>query len=167
MLTPMEIQNHEFKKGFRGYSEEDVNDFMGKIAGDYEILFRDNREMKEVIEQLREKLAHYEQMESTMNSTLMLAQETAENVKVAARKEAELIVQAAEQEKQTMLRSTAQSIRDGQDNYEKLRTEVSVFRAKMKSLLEAQLQMMDEIVMPEYTVVKEGAKEEISEAAEA
>lgn len=36
MLTPMDIHNKEFKRGFRGYSEEDVDAFMNNIAGDYE-----------------------------------------------------------------------------------------------------------------------------------
>ena len=35
MLTPMDIHNKEFKRGFRGYSEEDVDAFMNNIAGDY------------------------------------------------------------------------------------------------------------------------------------
>lgn len=36
MLTPMDIHNKEFKRGFRGYSEEDVDAFMNNIASDYE-----------------------------------------------------------------------------------------------------------------------------------
>ena len=31
MLTPMDIHNKEFKRGFRGYSEEDVDAFMNNL----------------------------------------------------------------------------------------------------------------------------------------
>lgn len=41
MLTPMDIHNKEFKRGFRGYSEEDVDAFMNNIAGDYEKVYRE------------------------------------------------------------------------------------------------------------------------------
>lgn len=149
MLNPMEIQNKEFKKSFRGYCEEEVNDFMMQIANDYEIVFRDNREMKEVIEQLREKIAHYEKMESTMTSTLMMAQETAENLKAAARMEADLIKQAAEQEKQALIRDTEQALRDGQERYERIRQDVAVFRAKMESLLNSHQKLLQEMELPE------------------
>ncbi len=150
MITPMDLHNREFKVGFRGYEKDDVDAFMSQLASDYEVVFRDNREMKEVIEQLRDKLAQYEQMEQTMNNTLVLAQETAENVKAAARKEAELIVQSAEQQKAHMIQNTAKSIRDGQARYEVIRNDVAVFRAKMESLLKSQLQLLDGIELPEY-----------------
>ena len=47
MLTPMDIHNKEFKRVFRGYSEEDVDAFMNNIAGDYEKVYREYCELKE------------------------------------------------------------------------------------------------------------------------
>ena len=41
MLTPMDIHNKEFKKGFRGYAEEDVDTFMESLATDYEKVYRE------------------------------------------------------------------------------------------------------------------------------
>lgn len=157
MITPMDIHNREFKKGFRGYAEEDVDAFMTQIASDYEVVFRDNREMKEAIEQLREKLTQYEQMESTMNNTLVLAQETAENVRASARKEAELIVQTAELQKNNMLQETLRSLRDGQEKYEMIRNDVAVFRAKMESLLKSHQQLLDQTELPACRVDAIGA----------
>ena len=89
MLTPMDIHNREFKKGFRGYSEEDVDTFMDQLAVDYEKVYREYCEMKETTEKMKDKLGQYEKMESTMNSTLMLAQETAENAGAVAEVAAE------------------------------------------------------------------------------
>ncbi len=169
MITPMDIHNREFTKGFRGYVVEEVDTFLTQVASDYEAVFRDNREMKETIEQLREKLAHYEQMESTMNNTLVLAQETAENVKAAARKEADLIIQGAEQQKQHMVRDTAHSLREGQEKYDSIRNDVAVFRAKMESLLQSQLQLLNQIELPEgriNTLDKDGADLNANELAE-
>ena len=41
-------------------------------------VYREYCEIKEKCEKLQDKLSQYEKMESTMNSTLMLAQQTAE-----------------------------------------------------------------------------------------
>ena len=95
MLTPMDIHNTTFSKGLRGYAQEEVEQFLEEVVNDYEKIYREHREMEEETDMLRTKLKNYETMETTMTSTLMMAQETAENVKVNARKEAELIIAKA------------------------------------------------------------------------
>ncbi len=40
MLTPIEIENKEFKKGLRGYRDEEVDEFLDIIKEDYESLCR-------------------------------------------------------------------------------------------------------------------------------
>ena len=117
MLTPMDIHNKTFSKGLRGYAQEEVEQFMEEVVNDYEKIYREHREMQEETDMLRTKLKNYETMETTMTSTLMMAQETAENVKVNARKEAELIIAKAETEKEQMLRDTADSLRNAQEQY--------------------------------------------------
>ena len=146
MLTPMDIHNKTFSKGLRGYAQEEVEQFMEEVVNDYEKIYREHREMQEETDMLRTKLKNYEMMETTMTSTLMMAQETAENVKVNARKEAELIIAKAETEKEQMLRDTADSLRNAQEQYNQIMADISVFRAKLRSLLESQLELVDTMV---------------------
>lgn len=146
MLTPMDIHNKTFSKGLRGYAQEEVEQFMEEVVNDYEKIYREHREMQEETDMLRTKLKNYETMETTMTSTLMMAQETAENVKVNARKEAELIITKAETEKEQMLRDTADSLRNAQEQYNQIMADISVFRAKLRSLLESQLELVDTMV---------------------
>lgn len=147
MLTPMDIHNKEFKRGFRGYSEEDVDAFMDDIASDYEKVYREYCELKEKCDKLQDKLTQYEKMEATMNSTLMLAQQTAENVKVSARKEADLILQEANNSKKKMLDETTLNLQTTQQELEKLKTQTSAFRAKCKAILTSQLRLLDDMVV--------------------
>lgn len=161
MLTPMDIHNKTFSKGLRGYAQEEVEQFMEEVVNDYEKIYREHREMQEETDMLRTKLKNYETMETTMTSTLMMAQETAENVKVNARKEAELIIAKAETEKEQMLRDTADSLRNAQEQYNQIMADISVFRAKLRSLLESQLELVDTMVadpsqgMANYETVSE------------
>ncbi|WP_296924788.1 DivIVA domain-containing protein [uncultured Megasphaera sp.] len=141
----MDIHNKEFKRGFRGYSEEDVDAFMNNIAGDYEKVYREYCELKERCDSLQDKLTQYEKMEATMNSTLMLAQQTAENVKVSARKEAELILQEAESKKQKMLDETMMSLQNSQQEWEKLKAQTGAYRAKCRAILTSQLRLLDDM----------------------
>ncbi|WP_251443885.1 DivIVA domain-containing protein [Veillonella intestinalis] len=152
MITPMDIHNKEFEKGFRGYDTASVDAFMAELVHDYETLYRDNREMTDKIEQLEKRIAQYEQMEATMNNTLVLAQETGENVKNAARKEADLIIQEAEQQRKLILEDAERSLREGQEKYAIIRNEVAVFKARMESILNSQLQLLDGCVLGDSSV---------------
>ena len=147
MLTPMDIHNKEFKRGFRGYSEEDVDAFMNNIAGDYEKVYREYCELKERCDSLQDKLTQYEKMEATMNSTLMLAQQTAENVKVSARKEADLILQEAESKKKQMLDETMMNLQKSQQEWEKLKAQTGAYRAKCRAILTSQLKLLDDMAL--------------------
>lgn len=98
MITPMDIHNKTFSKGLRGYSEEEVNDFLRQIVTDYEQIYREHREMEEEMDQMKLKLSNYERISDTMTATLQLAKDTAENVKKNAKRNAEILISNAKME---------------------------------------------------------------------
>lgn len=98
MITPMDIHNKTFSKGLRGYSEEEVNDFLRQIVTDYEQIYREHREMEEEMDQMKLKLSNYERISDTMTATLQLAKDTAENVKKNAKRNADILISNAKME---------------------------------------------------------------------
>ena len=48
-LTPLDLQNKEFKRALRGYHEQEVDSFLSRVCRDYEILYRQNQELQEEI----------------------------------------------------------------------------------------------------------------------
>ena len=98
MITPMDIHNKTFSKGLRGYSEEEVNDFLRQIVTDYEQIYREHREIEEEMDQMKLKLSNYERISDTMTATLQLAKDTAENVKKNAKRNADILISNAKME---------------------------------------------------------------------
>lgn len=145
MLTPMDIHNKEFGKGMRGYKSNEVDEFLSEVAEAYETLYRENREMTDKVEYMEKRLSQYESTEETMRNTLVLAQETGENVKEAARKEANLILEEAGQERKKILEDANRTLREAEAKYATIANEMAVFRAKVESILTAQLQLLDGI----------------------
>ncbi len=143
-LTPLDIVNKEFKHGFRGYSEDEVNEFLDEIVRDYETLIRENDELKENTSGMTERLEQYRKLESTLQNTLVVAQQTAEEVKLAARKEAELIVREAEAKAQQIINQAEEKGRHAVMELERLRKETDKYRAQVKSLLESQLSILND-----------------------
>lgn len=143
MLTPLDIHNKEFKKGFRGYNEEDVDQFLDKVIKDYEKLYRENIELKEALERLSGKLEHYQNLETTLNNTLVVAQETAEDVKLNAKKEAELILKESEVAGSRIVDEARNKARKLTTEYDDLQRQTQIYRSRMRTLLQAQLDMLN------------------------
>ncbi|MDR1702804.1 MAG: DivIVA domain-containing protein [Sporomusaceae bacterium] len=142
MLSPLDIHNKDFNKGFRGYDTTEVDEFFDKVIKDYETLYRENLDLKETVERLKGKLEHYQSMENTLQSTLLIAQETAEEVRLNAKKEGELSQKEAEVKAQKMLEEASVKVRKMTSEYEELQKQAQVFRTRLKTLLQAQMEML-------------------------
>lgn len=93
MITPLEIENKKFSKQMvNGYNVEEVDEFLDLLTVDYEKMYKENTEYREKIEQLNEDITHYKAIENTLQSTLLMAQSTAEEVKNVAKQQAEQII---------------------------------------------------------------------------
>lgn len=142
-LTPLDIHNKEFAKGFRGYDEDEVDEFLDRVVKDYEELIKENMQLKQRIQELNGRLEHYTRIEETLHNAIIVAQQTAQEVKETALGEAELIRKDAERESQRNLEdSFARGERIRQD-IEELVKQAIVFRSRFKTLLEAQLQIVE------------------------
>lgn len=142
MLTPLDIHNKEFKKAFRGYSEEEVDEFLDRVIKDYEQLYRENVDLKETIDRLNSKLEHFQHMETTLHNTLIIAQETAEEVKLNAKKETDLMLKEAEIRSQKLVDEATTKVRRMTGEYEELKKQIQVYRTRMRTIIQAQLDML-------------------------
>jgi cell division initiation protein len=144
-LTPMEINNKEFKKVLRGYNPEEVDEFLDKITEDYEEIFRENKILKEKLSNINDKVDHYSKIENTIQNTLLLAQNTAEQAKTNAQKEAEIIVKNANQTAQRILDKAHNDVIQINDEFETTKQEFVKFRAKFRNFMNTQLQTFDDL----------------------
>ncbi|MBP2644151.1 MAG: divIVA [Firmicutes bacterium] len=142
MLTPLDIHNKEFKRSFRGFNEEEVDTFLDQVVKDYEKLYRDNLELKETLERVNSKLEHYQNMENTLHNTLVVAQETAEDVKLNAKRETELVIKEAQIKAQRLIDEANSKVRRANAECEELQKQVKVYRTRMRTLIQAQLEML-------------------------
>ncbi|WP_276891983.1 DivIVA domain-containing protein [Dialister micraerophilus] len=133
MITPMDIHNKTFSRQLRGYSQEEVNAFLEELASDYEKIYREHREAEEEMDTIRTKLRNYEKMEATMSSTLVMAQETAENVKRAAEKEAELCIREAKAKASKIVADAESARREINANLIKTEGDLNLYIEKILS----------------------------------
>lgn len=145
MLTPVEIENKEFKKGIRGFREDEVDEFLDIVKEDFETLYRENIDLKEKIKMYQDQINKYENIEETLKATLITAQSAAEDTCSAANKKAKIIVEEAELRSRQIIEQANNRVIEIRKEYDSLVKEFKIFRNKFKSLLEDEIKSIDEI----------------------
>lgn len=142
-LTPLDIHNKEFTRGFRGYDEDEVNEFLDQVIKDYEIVIRQKKELEREVNQLNERLGHFNDIETTLNKSILVAQETAEGVKSSANKESKLIIKEAEKNADRIVNDALEKSRRISIEVEDMKKQAKVFKTRLRMLVEAQIDMID------------------------
>lgn len=149
MLTPVDIENKEFAKAFRGYDSIEVDEFMRSLVADYEKLYRENGSLKEKNAILSETLENYKGMESTMQNAILVAQKTAEDIKQNAYERSNTITKEAEIKAGNIITEAEKRSSELEKEYSSLKKEMNTFKARMNSLLHTYLRLLDD--MPDNT----------------
>ena len=146
MITPLDIENKKFaKQVVNGYSVDEVDDFLDDLTVEYEKLFKENAEYKNELVRLKEDMEHYKAIENTLQSTLVMAQTTAEEIKDVARQQAEQIINEAKLNAQRDVDSLTNEISIKQKELDDVQKQFDVYKAKMESLLISQLELLKDI----------------------
>lgn len=92
---------------------------------------------------MENKLSHFSNIETTLNKSILIAQETAEEVKRSAEKEAKLIIKESEKNADRIISESLSKSRKIALEIEELKKQASVYRTRFKMLLQAQLEMLE------------------------
>lgn len=146
MITPLDIENKKFSKQMmNGYSVEEVDDFLDDLTVDYTKNYKETTELKAKVEELTKSLEHYKAIEETLQSTLLMAQATAEDVKKVAQQQAEQIINEAKGTAQKQVNDLDNEIVAKKKELEDVKKQFDIYKAKMESLLISQLELLKDI----------------------
>lgn len=146
MLTPLDIENKKFSKQMmNGYSIDEVDDFLDELTIDYEKIYKELQEAKSKVEELDKNLEHYRNIEETLQSTLVMAQSTAEEVKKVARQQADQIIADAQGNAQQSVVDLNQEITLKKKEMDDIKKQLDIYKAKMEALLISQLELLKDI----------------------
>ena len=164
MLTPLDIQNKEFKRVFSGYSMQEVDEFLNLVIDGYEKLYKENMDCKDRITKLEENLNQYKNIESTLQSTLVVAQTTSEQVLKNAEEKAANIIADANNKSKEIVANSFEEVKKLEYRYEEIKRGIDVYTAKMTALLESQLGLLKQAATSDKTLAEiRGMKEALAE----
>ena len=98
MLTPQQIQEISFEKAiFGGYDMDSVDDVLEPLTEDYITLYKENSVLKSKMRILVEKLEEYRKQEASMQSAILAAQKTCEQMTADTEKQCAKMLREAEE----------------------------------------------------------------------
>lgn len=161
-LTPLEIKKQRFKSKVRGLDPTEVESFLEMVADEYESVLNERDRLAEEVAKLKVQLKDYQQVEKTLQDTLMNAQETVSQSRENSKREATIIMREAELKAERI-------IDDAREKLDKMKNELSILKAqkesfarRLKHLLESQVELIKVLQMEDVGFInKSGEPPEI------
>jgi len=161
-ITPLDIQQREFKGQFRGYDREEVQAFLRSVSQTVEEMFKENIALKEHADKLYQEVGELRKKETSLNDLLVTTQTMAENLKETARKEADLILREAEMKAEDFLKNAHVDFRTLQRDILGLRKERMVALEKLRAMLQSFSRMIEMEELDVNSLLGEGSLKNIA-----
>ncbi len=125
-LTPVEIRHMRPPRTLLGgYRRDPTERLFDEIVASFEDVWRERADLADIVEQLQADLVRFRELENLLRTTLVSAEQAAEQLKEHARREAELILTEAQAEaRETQRRAVSEN--------ERLTTASRRLRAQLK-----------------------------------
>ena len=154
-------------KTFKNYTPEQVDQFLDQIIKQVERMIEDNKsknreialrdkkieELSRIVANtahMQQKLAQYERMEGTLNRAIMMAQKTSDQIKSTAHRESEIILNDAKMNASRIVNESLLKAEKADMEAEMLKRNINIFKRKLRGIIEAQLEMVDDIEQVEF-----------------
>jgi cell division initiation protein len=142
-ITVVDIQHKTFKKALQGYERTEVDQFLDEITETLEDEAQARAALEADVADLKERISHFKAMEESLQHTLLLAQRTADEVKAAAHREADLIRQEARLAAEREIAALSDRIDESRREAQRARDTAEKAKSELRSLLMSHLSLID------------------------
>ena len=139
----------KFSYEANGYNRQEVNQFVSDVIAQTEGIIKKCKAQGEALEKLKAEIEHYKRMEATLQTAILKAEETGDNIKRMAREEHEMIVRDAKNNASRIANEALLKAEKIENHAENLEKNMKIFKRKLKVIMEQQMAVVDEIELLE------------------
>lgn len=150
-ISPLDIQQQQFKTRFRGFDIREVDAFLEQIAETFEKLQKTNQDKSDEVRRLELEIQGYRKREETFKRALLNSQKVLDQMKNNARKSAELIIAEAEVKAEKILNKAHNRLAQLHEDISELKRQRTQIEVQISSIIEAHSRLLE--------IGKEGMKE--------
>ena len=144
MITPLEIREKRFHIKWPGFSKKDVIDFLDLLSTEFQVILKESRELRQLLEEEKGKKEKLIERESMIKDVLMIAQSSSEKMRQNANREAELLIKEAELKAEKILRDADREKNLILGQIQDLKASYKQFKVKMQSSLDMYAKLLTE-----------------------
>jgi cell division initiation protein len=149
MITPLDVKKHEFTVKMRGYDQDEVRALLETVAREMEESNRQNVTLSERLKIAEERINHYRLIEKTLQDAVITMQDTLEEKRKAADRDADLIIQEAKVQAREELQGSREQVASLRAEIYSLENQKQQFFMRLRSILRTQSQMLEAMMEAE------------------
>lgn len=142
-LTPLDIQQQQFKVRFRGFDIREVDRFLEQVTEALTSLQNDNNNLREEIRRLKLEGQAYKEREETFKRAMLNSQKVLEQMKDNARKSAEIIIADAEVKAEKILNRAHNRLSQIHEDISELKRQRMQIEVQIRSVIEAHSKLLE------------------------
>ncbi len=142
-ITPLDIQQQQFKTRFRGFDVREVDTFLEQMADLFESLQSENTRLRKEIKRLQLEGQGYREREESFKRAMLNSQKVLEQMKQNARKSAELVVAEAEVTAEKILNRAQNRLAQLHEDITELKRQRMQIEVQIRSVIESHAKLLE------------------------
>jgi cell division initiation protein len=142
-MTPLDIQQQQFRVRFRGFDMVEVDNFLDLLANEFEELLKENSQIREEDRRKLERINQLEAGEKELRDTLVGVQRITEEMKNNARKEGELIIEEAKLNARKIVEAAQAQALQIEAEINQLKRQRAEFDASLRATVEMHWRLLE------------------------
>lgn len=135
----------KFSKEFNGYNKNEVNSFVNDVIDQTEKVLKKLEYQQNEINSLKAQIIHYQDIERSLKLALNSAEQVGENIRRTATSDAKTIIEDAKRNANRIVNDALIRSERIEAKIEQSERNLRVFKRKLRSIVEQQLEVVEEI----------------------
>lgn len=142
-ISPLDISQRTFGRRLRGFDRQEVEGFLALVASEFESALKELQSLKDEVRRMDEQLHELRGRERALQETMITAQKACEEIREAARKEAEITLSEAELQAEKIVQSAHQRYLRVVDDMSELKRQRAQFATSLRAVVEGHLKLLE------------------------
>lgn len=135
----------QFNTTLNGYDKTEVNAFVNEVTREYENVLDKLKSREIELKALKDRLEYYKNLESTLNTAVIVAEDSSNQIKKIAKEEAKIIIDQAKKNASHIINDALIKAEKTEIEADQLRRSLKIYKSRIKATIEEQLTMVDDV----------------------
>jgi cell division initiation protein len=142
-MKPLDIQQQQFRRRFRGFDIQEVDDFLEQMADAFELMENKKANLQDNLRRMQSEIQGYKEREESFKKAMVNSQQVLDQMKTIAHKKAELIIAEAEVKAEKILNGAHNRLAQLHEDIAELKRQRMQIDVQIRSVIEAHSKLLE------------------------